>query len=89
MNETVEEETSPPLDLDPNEIFEAHEEILPYAEEDWKNPEKIENPKNMEPVLPFSMQTRQSDRTRNAKKNYTYGEDFVEDRSDKDSGRIG
>ena len=33
-NEVKEEGTSPPLDLDPNEIIEADEEISPYAEED-------------------------------------------------------
>ena len=79
-NEALEEGTSPPLDLDHKEIIEADEEILPYAEEDWENPEQIEVPKNMEPDLPFTMQTRQSDRTRSAKKNNSYGDDFVEDR---------
>ena len=34
-NEVVEEGTSPPLDLDLNEVVEADEETLPYAEEDW------------------------------------------------------
>ena len=33
-NEAPEDWTSPPLDLDPNKIIEADEEILPYAEED-------------------------------------------------------
>ena len=33
-NAVVEERTSPPLDLDPNEVIEADEETLPYAEED-------------------------------------------------------
>ena len=33
-NEVVEEGSSPPLDLDPNEVIEADEETLPYAEED-------------------------------------------------------
>ena len=33
-NEALEEETSPPLDLDPYETIEADEETLPYAEED-------------------------------------------------------
>ena len=50
--------TSPPPDLDPNEIFEKDDETLPYAEEDWEKTEQIEVPKNMEPDLPFSMQTR-------------------------------
>ena len=45
-NEVVEEETSPPLDLDPNEVIEADEETLPYAEEDWQDPEQMEVPKN-------------------------------------------
>ena len=67
-NGALEEETNPPLGLDPNEIIEAVEETLPYAEEDWENPEQIEVPKNIEPDLPFTMQTRQSDKTRTAKK---------------------
>ena len=33
--EVVEEGSSPPLDLDLNEVIEADEETLPYAEEDW------------------------------------------------------
>ena len=52
-NEVVEEGTSPPLDLDPNEVIEADEETLPYAEEDWQDPEQMEVPMNLEPDLPF------------------------------------
>ena len=33
-NEVLEEGTSPPLDLDSNELSEVDEETLPYAEED-------------------------------------------------------
>ena len=33
-NETLEEGICPPLDLDPNEVIEANEETLLYAEED-------------------------------------------------------
>ena len=36
----------------------------------------------MEPDLPFTIQTRQSDRTRLAKKYKPYGDDFVVDRMD-------
>ena len=36
----------------------------------------------MEPDLPFTMQTRQSDITRTAKKYNPYGDDFVVDRID-------
>ena len=39
-------------------MIEADEETLPYTEEDWQDPEQ------MEPDLPFTIQTRQSDRTR-------------------------
>ena len=39
-NEVIEEGTSTPLDLDPNEVIEADDEILPYAEEDWQDPEQ-------------------------------------------------
>ena len=67
-NEVVEEKSSPPLDLDPNEVIETDEETLPYAEEDWQDPEQIEVPENLEPDLPFTIQTRQSDRTRLTKK---------------------
>ena len=44
-NEVVEEETNTPLDLDPNEVIEADDETLPYAEEDWQDPEQTEVPK--------------------------------------------
>ena len=37
-NEVLEEGTSPPLDLDPNEKIEVDEETLPNA--DWQNPEQ-------------------------------------------------
>ena len=63
-NEVVEEESSPPTDLDPNEVIEAHEEILPCPEEDWQDPDQMEFHKNLEPDVPFTMQTRQRDRTR-------------------------
>ena len=46
-NEALEEGTSPPLDLDSNEIIEADEETLPYAENNWENPEQIEVPKRI------------------------------------------
>ena len=45
-NEVVEEGTDTLLDLDPNEEIEADDETLPYAEEDWQDPELIEIPKN-------------------------------------------
>ena len=68
-NEVVEKEgTSPPLDLHPNEVIEADDETLPYAEEDWQDPVQMEVPKNLEPDLPFTIQTRQNDRTRSKKK---------------------
>ena len=49
--------TSPPLNLDPNEITGVDEDT--YAEKDLENPEQIKTPRNLEPDLPFSMQTRQ------------------------------
>ena len=67
-NEVIQEGTSPLLNLDPNEIFEADEENLPYAEEDWHDPEQIEVPKNLELDLPFATQTRQSDKQKSTKK---------------------
>ena len=76
-NEALEEGKSPPQDLNSNEIIKADEETLPYAEEGWENLEQIEVPKNMEPDLPFIIQTRESDRTRTAKKNNPYGDNFV------------
>ena len=81
-NDVVEEGTSPPLDLDPNEVIEANEETLPYAEEDWQDPEQGEVPKNLEPDLPFTIQTPQNDRTRSKKKYNAYGDDFLVDRID-------
>ena len=65
-----------------NEVIEADEETLPNAEEDWENPEQIEVPKNMESDLPFTMQTKQSDRTRPEKKYNPYGDNFAVDRID-------
>ena len=44
-NKVVEEVTSPPLDMDPNEVIEADEETLPYAEEDWKTLNKWRSPR--------------------------------------------
>ena len=81
-NEFREEGSSPPLDLDHNEVIEADEETLPYAEEDWQEPEQMEVPKNLKPDLPFTIQTRQSDRTKVTKKYNPYGDDFVVDRID-------
>ena len=81
-NEVIEEGTSIPLDLDPNDVIEADDETLPYAEEDWQDPEQREVPKNLEPDLPFTVQTRQNDRTRSKKKYNPYGDDFLVDRID-------
>ena len=81
-NEVVEEGSSPPLDLDPNEVIDADEEALPYGEEDWQGSKQMEVPKNLEPDIPFTIQTRQSDRTRLTKKFIAYGDDFVVDRMD-------
>ena len=61
-------------------MIEADDETLPYAEEDWQDPEQREVPKNLEPELPFTIQTRQNDRTRSKKKDNPYCEDFVVDR---------
>ena len=81
-NQAIEEGASAPLDLDPNDVIEADDEILPCAEEDWQDPEQREVPKNLEPDLPFTIQTRQNDRTRFKKKYNPYGDDFVVDRID-------
>ena len=48
--------TKTTLDLDPNEVIEADDETLPYAEEDWQDTEQTEFPKNLEPDLPFTLQ---------------------------------
>ena len=56
----------------------ANEETLPYAEEDWKNPEQMD----LDPDLPFTIQTRQSDKIRLTKKFNPYGDDFVVDSID-------
>ena len=81
-NEVIEEGASAPLDLDPNDVIEADDETLPYAEEDWQDPEQREVPRNLEPDLPFTLQTRQSDGTRPRKKFNSYGDDFVVDKID-------
>ena len=44
-NEIVGEGTSPPLDLDLNEVIEVDDETLPYAEEDWQDPNKWRSPR--------------------------------------------
>ena len=61
-NEVIEEGTSTPLDLDPNKVIEADDETLPYAEEDWQDPEQRKVPKNLEPDLPFTIQTEWQDK---------------------------
>ena len=38
------EAKSTPMDLDPNEVIEADDEILPYTEENWQNFEQREVP---------------------------------------------
>ena len=81
-NEVIEKGKSTPLDLDPNEVIEADDETLPYAEEDWQDPEQREVTKNLEPDLPFTIQTRQNDRTRSKRKYNPYSDDFVVDRID-------
>ena len=81
-NEVIEKGTSTPLDLDPNEVIEADDETLPYAEEDWQDPEQREVPKNLEPDLPFTLQTRSNDRKRPRERNNPYGDEFVVDRKD-------
>ena len=68
--------------MKPNEVIERNGETLPYAEEDWRDPEQMEVPKHLEPDLPFAIQTRQSDRSRVTKQYNTYGDDFVVDRID-------
>ena len=63
-------------------MIEADDETLPYAEEDWQDPEQMEVPKNLEPDLPLTIQTRQNDGKRPKKKYNPYGDDFVVDRLD-------
>ena len=63
-------------------MIEADDETLPYAEEDWQDPEQREVPKKLEPDLPFTIETRQNDRTRSKKKYNPYGDNFVVDRID-------
>ena len=81
-NEVVEEGTNTPLDLDPNEVIEADDETLPYAEEDWQDPEQTEVPKNLEADLPFTLRTRKGDGKRPRKNYNRYGDDFVVDKID-------
>ena len=81
-NDVVEEGISAPLHLEPNEVIEADDETLTYAEEDWQDPDQMEVPKNLEPDLPFTIQTRLNDDTRPKKKYIPSGDDFFVDRID-------
>ena len=63
-------------------MIETDDETLPYAEEDWQDPEQMEVPKNLEPDFPFTVQTRQNEGTIPKKKYNPYGDDFVVDRID-------
>ena len=47
-----------------------------------EDPEQREVPKNLELYLPFTIQTRQNDRTRSKEKYNPYGDDFVVERID-------
>ena len=44
-NEILGKGSSPPLDLGPNEVIEANEETLPYAEETRKTANKERSPR--------------------------------------------
>ena len=91
-NKVIEEGTSTPLNLDPNDVIEADNETLPYAEEHWLDPEQREVPKNLEPDLPFRIQTRQNDRTRSKKKlrrQFCSGQDRPKEDRGRSSGSRG
>ena len=72
---------SPPLDLDPNEVIEADEETLPYAEEDWQDPEQMEAPRIGNQT--FRLRYRH-DRVKgqDSRKKQSLRDDFVKDRID-------
>ena len=70
------------LGLDPNEVIEADEATIRYAEGDSYNPEQNKIPKNMQQVMPFTMQTRQSSRAIPAKNYNPYVDDLVLDKID-------
>ena len=63
-------------------MIEANKETLPYAEEDWQDPKQMEVHMNLEPDLPFTIQSRQSDSKRLTNKYNPYGDEFVVDRID-------
>ena len=63
-------------------MIEADDETLPYAEEDWQDPDQTEVPKNLEPDLLFTLQTRQGDGKRPRKRYNRYCDDFVIDKID-------
>ena len=90
-NEVVEEGSSPPLDLGPNEVTEADEETLPYAEEDWQDPKQMEVIKNLEPDLPFTIQTRQErqDKTHEKIQSFRRWLRTRQNGSEEDSGGFG
>ena len=70
-----------PLDLELTERVEVDDETLPYAEEDWECPEQTKIDKGIQPDFPLTMETRQSKKGRDKKKNNPYGEDFIIDRT--------
>ena len=55
---------------------------MPYAEEDWEDPEQRDVPKNTNPDLSLTMQTRHSGRGRAEKKCTPYGDNFIVHRID-------
>ena len=69
------------MDLDPNEVITQTMKLYPM-QKNWQDPEQREAPKNLEPDLPLTIQTRQNDKTRPRKRYNPYGDDFVVDRID-------
>ena len=65
------------MDRGPIEIIEVGEETLYNAEKDCGDLKQRKIPKNMETDLPFSLQTRQKDRERPARKYNPELDDFV------------
>ena len=54
-NEALEEGTSPPLDLDPNEIIEADEETLTYAEKTERTLSRERCPRTSNQIYPLHL----------------------------------
>ena len=85
-NDVIERGSSPPLDLDPNEVIGADEETLPYTEENWQDPEQMEVFENLEQDLPLRYRLdKRQDKTHEEIKSLRRRHRSGQNRSEEDS----